>query len=276
MGRLVSEDSSEVMIGEPEDENLHLSPPSPMQSTGQKRMWILHFLLLPHQAYAPSSQMVYVYFFPRLIWDDSMLNNSFIHSILIPPLLLALNPPLWPWMFKLLLALPSLCPVNADWMAYTLLMNIPIFHLIFSYSRMVHLEKIQKHKPWTFLLTTLLSFIQVINLVLILTHSLNHSPSLQPLHLFLKTKFICHLCPTCLSHCIDHACLQPVDWRLNNQMQQRQQQQQQSDRHLASENFANNYASGSSQEEPLRSSFIYQQSPSQPFQSSHEVSTLFK
>ena len=62
------------------------------------------------------TMMQYVYFFPRPFFDrtdlgsffsDSMLNNSFVHSILIPPLLLAINPLLWLWMFKLLLALQT-------------------------------------------------------------------------------------------------------------------------------------------------------------------------
>jgi len=73
---------------------------------------------------------------------------------------------------------------------------------------------------------------------------------------------------------VDHPRLQPVDWRPNNQLQQ-QQQSLHPDWRLASEKFANDFVFGNGQEEPLRSSFVCQQSPSQPFQSSHEVSILF-
>jgi pumilio RNA-binding family len=76
---------------------------------------------------------------------------------------------------------------------------------------------------------------------------------------------------------LDHTRLQPVDWRMNNQLQQQQQQQQslQPDWRLASEKFANDSTFGNNREEPLRSSFIHQQTPStQLFQPSHEVSVL--
>ena len=82
---------------------------------------------------------------------------------------------------------------------------------------------------------------------------------------------------------VDHARLQAVDWRMNNQLQQQQQQlqqQQQSlhpDWRLASEKFANDstFQVGNNREEPLRSSFIHQQTPStQLFQPSHEVSII--
>ena len=69
---------------------------------------------------------------------------------------------------------------------------------------------------------------------------------------------------------IDEARLHPVDWRLNNQLQQ--QQPLHPDWRLA-EKITNDYAFGNGREEPLRSSFVYQQSPSTQFlQSSHEVS----
>ena len=76
-------------------------------------------------------------------------------------------------------------------------------------------------------------------------------------------------------HCVDHARLQPVDWRMNNQMQQQQQQSLHHDWRLASEKFANDSTFGNGREEPHRSSFIHQQTPStQLFQPSHEVSIL--
>jgi pumilio RNA-binding family len=66
---------------------------------------------------------------------------------------------------------------------------------------------------------------------------------------------------------VDHARLQPVDWRMNNQLHL--------DWRLASEKFANDTTFGNGHEEPLRSSFIHQQIPStQLFQPSHEVSII--
>ena len=78
---------------------------------------------------------------------------------------------------------------------------------------------------------------------------------------------------------VDHARQQPLDWRMNNQLQQQQQQQQQQqslhpDWRLASEKFTNDSNFGNVREEPLRSSFIHQQTPTQLFQPSHEVSIL--
>ncbi|KAF8971874.1 armadillo-type protein [Flammula alnicola] len=81
--------------------------------------------------------------------------------------------------------------------------------------------------------------------------------------------------------------LPPMDWRLNQQLQvhqhphqhqhhQQQQQQQQAplapDWRLASEKpVSDHYTFNVGQDEPLRSSFVYQQSPtSQSFQTSHE------
>ena len=71
---------------------------------------------------------------------------------------------------------------------------------------------------------------------------------------------------------VDHARLQPVDWRMmNNQLQQSLHP----DWRLASEKFANDTTFGNGREEPLRSSFIHQQTPStQLFQPSHEVSII--
>ena len=75
---------------------------------------------------------------------------------------------------------------------------------------------------------------------------------------------------------VDHSRLQPLDWRMNNQLQQQQQQQSlHPDWRLASEKFTNDSTFGNVREEPLRSSFIHQQTPStQLFQPSHEVSIL--
>ena len=73
---------------------------------------------------------------------------------------------------------------------------------------------------------------------------------------------------------VDHARLQPVDWRMNNQLQQQQQQSLHPDWRLASEKFANDSTFGNGREEPLRSSFIHQTPSTQLFQPSHEVSIL--
>lgn len=75
---------------------------------------------------------------------------------------------------------------------------------------------------------------------------------------------------------VDHPRLQPVDWRMNNQLQQQQQQSLHPDWRLASEKFTNDYTFANGREEPLRSSFIHQQPPStQLFQPSNEVSIPF-
>ena len=73
---------------------------------------------------------------------------------------------------------------------------------------------------------------------------------------------------------VDPARLQPVDWRMNNLLQQ-QQQSIHPDWRQANDKFANDSTFGKGREEPLRSSFIHQQTPStQLFQPSHEVSVL--
>ncbi|KAF8167240.1 armadillo-type protein [Crassisporium funariophilum] len=66
----------------------------------------------------------------------------------------------------------------------------------------------------------------------------------------------------------NHSRLPPVDWRSNQPLPQ--QQPPNPDWRLAGEKFGTDYAFNHSQEEPLRSSFVYQSPPSQSFQSSHE------
>ena len=92
-------------------------------------------------------------------------------------------------------------------------------------------------------------------------HSLNRSLSLQHPHLLLKTRFTlrlhltCHSHSTTLPHHVEHARLQPVDWRMNIQLQQ---QSLHPGWHIANEKFANDSTFGNGREEPLRSSFIHQ------------------
>jgi hypothetical protein len=78
----------------------------------------------------------------------------------------------------------------------------------------------------------------------------------------------------------DHGRLPAMDWRLNQQLHQHQHQHQQqatlpSDWRLASEKSVAAFNFKVGKEEPLRSSFVYQQSQTTPsFQTSHEVSYL--